>query len=120
MQVTVSGWGLTETMSFSDNLLMVHLPAITNEECNKAYRRLPKKVKINYKQMCAGGVKGRDACSRDSGGPLQSPAIYNKNVRFVQYGIVSYGYSRCGTEGIPGVYTKVSYYMDWILDNIDK
>jgi secreted trypsin-like serine protease len=32
-------------------------------------------------------------------------------------GIVSYGTPRCG-DGIPGVYTKVTNYLDWIEKNL--
>jgi len=32
-------------------------------------------------------------------------------------GIVSYGTTRCG-DGIPGVYTKVINYLDWIEKNL--
>lgn len=35
-------------------------------------------------------------------------------------GIVSYGPAACGSEGIPGVYTKVSSYLEWIVSNIRK
>ncbi|GBO23349.1 hypothetical protein AVEN_75716-1, partial [Araneus ventricosus] len=56
----------------------------------------------------------------DSGGPL----MY-KNTDFdfpvgigterrVLVGIVSFGF-RCGEPGFPGVYTRVSSYMPWIL-----
>lgn len=34
-------------------------------------------------------------------------------------GIVSFGSTACGKEGIPGVYTKVYDYIDWIYKNID-
>jgi secreted trypsin-like serine protease len=37
---------------------------------------------------------------------------------YVMFGIVSYGPRNCGTREQPGVYTKVSHYIDWIKDNI--
>lgn len=33
-------------------------------------------------------------------------------------GIVSFGPKTCGQKGIPGVYTRVSSYTDWIVKNI--
>ncbi len=36
-----------------------------------------------------------------------------------QIGIVSFGPRLCGTEGVPGVYTKIRSYLDWILDNVE-
>lgn len=32
-------------------------------------------------------------------------------------GIVSYGPKKCGKVGLSGVYTRVSEYMDWIINN---
>lgn len=65
---------------------------------------------ISESQSCAYDPQSRnDACQGDSGGPLQtfsSPAI-GKVV-----GVVSFGIS-CGTI-LPGVYTRVAYYLDWI------
>lgn len=34
-------------------------------------------------------------------------------------GIVSYGPNACGKEGIPGVYTKVYDFIEWIYKNIE-
>lgn len=48
----------------------------------------------------------------DSGGPLQS---YHTSVScmYIIDGVTSFGKS-CGTLGIPGVYTRVYSYLDWI------
>lgn len=56
--------------------------------------------------------------SGDSGNPLISYVRYQGKERSVQMGIVSAGHSECGTNGIPGIYTDVNYYLEWILNNI--
>ncbi|XP_066595020.1 ovochymase-like [Prorops nasuta] len=114
-KVTVTGWGATELGPRSQALLYVLLKPVPNEECAESYKRVSQ---IWYKQMCAGGKSGKDSCLGDSGGPLQAAGSYNKSVRYIQYGIVSFGLRSCGTEGFPGVYTRVPYYLDWILDTI--
>lgn len=47
----------------------------------------------------------------DAGGPLQ---IYHSSFKcmFDLIGITSFGFPKCG-DG-PGVYTRVSHYLDWI------
>lgn len=62
-------------------------------------------------KLCAGFVEtgGKDACQGDSGGPL---VIDNR-----QAGIVSMGYE-CGLAEYPGVYTEVSFYNKWIMEQI--
>lgn len=46
----------------------------------------------------------------DSGGPL----VYFEDDKWHLAGIVSTGGSICAAEEQPGIYTFVSYYMDWI------
>lgn len=48
----------------------------------------------------------------DGGGPLICPSSVNPS-RYIQVGIVSWGIG-CGTDGVPGVYTDVSKYRNWI------
>ena len=63
--------------------------------------------------ICAGGAD-KDACQGDSGGPLVcSDDTGNSYV----FGIVSWGIG-CATEGIPGVYTNVRHYEEWIKNHI--
>jgi len=35
-------------------------------------------------------------------------------------GIVSYGPKICGEPGHPGVYMRVSYYIDWIVKQLNS
>jgi len=49
----------------------------------------------------------------DSGGPL----MHRVNGTFYLTGIVSFGV-RCAESGFPGVFTRVTNYIDWIVDNV--
>lgn len=115
-KMIVTGWGATESGPRSQTLRKVTLPIIPQEECARLYEI--RNIKIWHKQICAGGLNRADSCSGDSGGPLQTLGIYHRQPRNILYGVVSFGPRDCGVEGIPGVYTRVEYYMDWILDTI--
>ncbi|KAJ8965981.1 hypothetical protein NQ314_003809 [Rhamnusium bicolor] len=102
----------------TDILQKVQLPTQPLSLCIDTYRVEPA-IKLSYKQMCVGGTENKDSCGGDSGGPFHIPAYFNDDDRYVQQGIVSIGPSACGTIGFPGVYTRIAYYMQWILDNIE-
>ncbi|XP_026315078.1 CLIP domain-containing serine protease 2-like isoform X2 [Hyposmocoma kahamanoa] len=115
---TVAGWGATEDGLQSSVLLKVELPIVSNKKCQDAYNGNPR---IYDRQLCAGGVEDKDSCGGDSGGPLTGIGhVRSGKIGIIQHGIVSYGTKRCGTGGYPGVYTRVSHFMDWILDNISE
>ncbi|XP_072390786.1 serine protease grass-like [Diabrotica undecimpunctata] len=120
-RVTVTGWGFTDDVSErkADVLQKVDLSVVDIGACREAYSK-NSKARLTYKQLCAGGGnKNKDACAGDSGGPLQVAKLIVDEPRYIQYGIVSFGTQLCGShEDIPGVYTRVAHYMDWILDNI--
>lgn len=50
----------------------------------------------------------------DSGGPLACSV----NGRWYLAGATSWGRSGCTTTGYPSVYTRVSYFVDWIRENM--
>ncbi|CAO2611645.1 Tissue-type plasminogen activator [Lemmus lemmus] len=58
---------------------------------------------------------GRHNYCRDSGGPLV--CMINKHMTLV--GIISWGIG-CGQKDVPGIYTKVTNYIDWIQDNMKQ
>jgi secreted trypsin-like serine protease len=103
-------------------LLEVEVPVMPQEQCASVYSRSSasyrRPIRIASSQICAGGVNAQDSCGGDSGGPLIFKGEVNLRPRFVQYGIVSFGPRSCGIKGIPGVYTKVAFYVDWILSNM--
>ncbi|CAH1283065.1 unnamed protein product [Diabrotica balteata] len=118
-RVTVTGWGVTDTQTgaTSDILQKVDLPVVDLDHCRNVYKN-QSRARITYKQVCAGGKNNQDSCPGDSGGPLHVARVIDNSARYIQHGVVSFGPRECGLEGYPGVYTRVAYYMDWILDNI--
>ena len=68
--------------------------------------------------ICAGDlVNGRrDACEGDSGGPLIISKSNNDRTAII-YGIASFGFF-CGRSDGPGVYVRVSKYINWIQNKM--
>lgn len=107
------GWGRTENNTSSNLKLKVELEFKDLNSCSTTYRSSG--VALRETQMCAGGKKGQDTCSGDSGGPLLKQLTSSNYL----YGIVSFGPNKCGTKGVPGVYTSVAKYIDWIESKIE-
>ncbi|XP_031631269.1 phenoloxidase-activating factor 1 isoform X2 [Contarinia nasturtii] len=120
-KLTSSGWGSTNVFKrygdvSSSIKLKVRLPITDMYDCINTYKSY--NINIGPGQVCAGGMRAKDSCLGDSGGPLM---YYDrKNGIWVASGIVSFGAEKCGTVGISGVYTNVEYYMLWILNTLEK
>jgi len=126
-RLTVAGWGRTNFQSEdgSSVLQQVKVPIITKEECNRFYSSDRRLGEIDDGRFCSGGEANRDSCKGDSGGPIMEGFLLRSLVspqqpisRIIQFGLVSVGPAHCGTEGQPALYTKLSYFMPWILDHI--
>lgn len=109
-QMTVIGFGdvdPTEDTEFSFDLRHADVGYVSNNECRRDHRG-----EITEEMMCA-EAPGKDACYGDSGGPLLlTPTEDPNDDRLV--GIVSWGRG-CADENYPGVYTRISYFYDWII-----
>uniref|UniRef100_A0A3B4B0E3 Coagulation factor IX n=1 Tax=Periophthalmus magnuspinnatus TaxID=409849 RepID=A0A3B4B0E3_9GOBI len=103
---TVSGWGRLRFMgSMSRVLQMVDVPFTDRTKCKES-----SSARITPVMFCAGYFdEAKDACQGDSGGPH---ANVHRDTWFLT-GIVSWG-EECAKKGKYGVYTRVSYYYNWI------
>ena len=106
----------TENPQPSVILQTIKLPIIENEKCVKAFKL---HAEIGPTQMCVGGVIGEDSCGGDSGGPLMKVDVVDQSgPKYFLIGVVSFGAKRCGASTMPGVYTRIADYMDWIMDHM--
>ncbi|KAK9510989.1 hypothetical protein O3M35_005651 [Rhynocoris fuscipes] len=113
-KAVAAGWGWTSEITGQGGranvLQKVVLQVVANERCNDWYRSQGKKVKILDTQMCAGYEKGgKDSCWADSGGPL----MVGEGEQTMVVGIVSTGIG-CARPQLPGLYTRISDYVNWI------
>ncbi|KAK5908206.1 hypothetical protein CgunFtcFv8_016283 [Champsocephalus gunnari] len=108
MECKISGWGATEeSQTGSNHLLEANVMLINQEKCAEPdiYGRV-----LDDTMFCAGHLMGGvDSCQGDSGGPLTC----EQNTNSVVYGLVSWG-DKCGRKNKPGVYTRVTHFLDWI------
>uniref|UniRef100_A0A8C9YFA9 Plasminogen activator n=1 Tax=Sander lucioperca TaxID=283035 RepID=A0A8C9YFA9_SANLU len=69
---------------------------------------------VTSNMLCAGDTRGLDdACKGDSGGPL----VCRNNNKMTLMGVISWG-DGCGQKDKPGVYTRVTHYINWINGKI--
>jgi len=105
-EYTVEGWGALGFPADKFPSVLQVLEGVPHYKIGKCFRKLPYISKQRH--ICAGGIRGYDACTGDSGGSLWRMV----DSRPLLYGITSYGY-QCATK-LPGVYTKVSFFRKWI------
>ena len=112
MPCNISVLNISADASGAENCHYVMVPTITNDDCNikEAYDG-----RVTHSMLCAGypGEGGKDSCQGDSGGPL----VCNENGQAVLAGVVSWGDS-CAKPDKPGVYSRVTYVLNWILENM--
>ena len=108
---TVSGWGNTSTTSgaFPTDLMAAVVDVLTDPsetQCGS----YPTTAYLPDQMLCAAEMSlGKDSCQGDSGGPL----AVEVSGTWTLAGIVSWGYG-CAAPSYPGVYTRVTSYLNWI------
>ncbi|KAM3967152.1 trypsin 5G1 [Aphomia sociella] len=103
-KAVVSGFGTTSYEGTASSVLLAaKVNIISQQTCARAYLRI---ATITTGMVCATAQDPpRDACQGDSGGPLVADGYL--------VGLVSWG-EGCADATYPGVYTRVSAYIDWI------
>ncbi|KAJ8686922.1 hypothetical protein QAD02_022716 [Eretmocerus hayati] len=110
---TVTGWGrLSEGGALPTILQEVSVPIVSNSKCKSMFLRAGRNESIPEIFLCAGYENGgQDSCQGDSGGPLQ---VRGKDGRYFLAGIISWGIG-CAEANLPGVCTRISKFVPWIL-----
>ncbi|XP_028616721.1 tryptase beta-2 [Grammomys surdaster] len=111
----VTGWGdidNDEPLLPPYPLKQVKVPIVENGLCDRKYHTglytgddFPI---VHDGMLCAGNTR-KDSCQGDSGGPL----VCKVKGTWLQAGVVSWG-EGCAQPDRPGIYTRVTYYLDWI------
>merc|ERR1719430_2703607 len=110
----VYGWGTIEMGgNISDTLRETTQTILSNEECMTKEGEIDDYVYYMADSltddMICGEAAGQDSCQGDSGGPFTVEVAGNHHL----VGVVSWGHG-CAVEGLPGVYSSVSYHREWL------
>lgn len=100
--VVATGWGAAGETRNSDPMQYTELKVISNIECSNEFDVVTDGI------LCAKGLKDETVCSGDSGGPLVLKGTS------IVVGITSFGPADGCETNIPGGFTRVTYYLDWI------
>lgn len=119
--LVLSGWGRTSAdgKQSTDILQKTVLNGIDDTTCALAWRWSG----LGAKFVCANAFD-RGSCSGDSGGPLvwqDKMKISDNDLGYRLAGVVSFGNTQqCALNALPDVYTQVSSFDDWIIEEINK
>ncbi|XP_048471463.1 transmembrane protease serine 5-like [Rhincodon typus] len=114
-QCWITGWGHAKIDAYQteNTLKEASVPLISTKMCNSSCMY---NGAISSRMFCAGYKAGKvDACQGDSGGPLVCENVQAWHLT----GVVSWGIG-CAEANHPGVYTKVSEFLDWIYSTIER
>nr|XP_015833214.1 PREDICTED: trypsin-1 isoform X1 [Tribolium castaneum] len=122
LPAVVAGWGWTNEDSSKGGrakiLQKAKVNVIRTEKCRQWFQSQGKKTKIQNTQICAGHEQGGiDACWADSGGPLMIETGAVDQMMVV--GVVSTGIG-CARPFLPGLYTRISEYIPWVREIVNK
>ena len=104
----ITGWGTLGFLQPSPDILYeASVDIYSKSTCRASYGTV-----ISDGHICVGKKYKSGSCSGDSGGPLTCKV----NGVWKLAGVTSFGVVTCSTS-YPSVYTRITYYRDWIRQN---
>ncbi|CAL4112026.1 unnamed protein product, partial [Meganyctiphanes norvegica] len=125
MPVQIAGWG-NVNQSYKPSIIQTaFVKLVKNDRCESVWRQhapdnyaLVAKYQypqgLSNKLLCA-GRQGVDACRGDSGGPM---SYQNTDGHNTVIGVISNGLPCPIDPLLPGFYTNIGHYIDWINEMI--
>ena len=106
------GFGVSDiaTMELAEELQVADLAAMSTDECMSFWSSSMILDDLCAIGACYGDSACIDACMGDSGGPLVGLGTTNL------LGVVSRGASQCGLFYMPGIYTTIVPYREFLLE----
>lgn len=120
IKLQASGFGKTDNGGdMSPILNKVSLFEVTNDKCGEIWKSIMRRGILDT-HLCAYDESddSMDTCEGDSGGPLEMKLKDIDSVVPIVVGVTSFGMG-CGSEH-PGVYTRVSSFIDWIKEKVPE
>ncbi|XP_076041575.1 uncharacterized protein LOC143025574 isoform X2 [Oratosquilla oratoria] len=107
----ITGWGRNEGGKLQSDLHTLASIATTNTECSKRWQANGAPAHFIQNTMLCMDASNGDSCNGDSGGPC---IMKKPDGTFEVVGVVSFGSGSCTDADLPGVYTRVGAYLEWI------
>jgi len=103
----ITGWGKLNFLTGPPNILQeASVDVYSKSTCEASYGSA-----IQDFHICVGKRNKSGACSGDSGGPL----VCKEGDSYTLAGVTSFGLVTCSTQ-YPSVYSRISYFRDWIAE----
>ncbi|XP_034246476.1 brachyurin-like [Thrips palmi] len=114
-KVLMSGWGhnTTDAEDISPKLRFVQNRVVSNLYCRARY--FMKHVRDS--NICVSGWWKKGTCQGDSGGPM---VVTESDGKPTLVGLTSFGIKFGCEVSWPNVFTRVTSYLDWIREGMDK